>query len=142
MSGLITLTPDGLVILYNEAKGARGPKRASLSALSVAGGSFKLEWDAVTPTLTSVAMAERDLLSVKTGPKGYFVTTFRGIAPGKQEEGCIVAFHSRKDEGAVRKLFDDLVIPIDPFGQRKDPSPSHRGRIFLNRKGGLEVVGD
>jgi outer membrane protein assembly factor BamB len=145
LAGLVTIEPDGMVILYNESKPGPGPatiRRASLSALSVAGGTFKMEWDAVTPTLTPSSLLDREFLTVRSGPKGYFVTTYRGIPPGKSEEGTIVAFHSRKDEGAVRKLYDDLVLTTDAFGNRRDPAPVRRGRIFLNRKGGLEILGD
>ncbi len=146
IGGLLTMEPDGMLILYNESKSAPGAaatvKRASLTALSVAGGGLKIEWDAVTPTLISQAFADRDVLSVRSGPKGFFVTTFRGIPPGKSDEATVFAFHGRKEEGAVRKMIDDLVITTDTNGFRRDPAPARRGRIFLNRKGGLEILGD
>jgi len=146
LPGLVTLEPDGTVIVYNESKPPPGVaaaiRRASLSAMSVAEGSFKLEWDAITPTLSPQAYAERELIIVRSGPKGHFVTTPRGFPPGKSEESAVVAFHSRKEEGAVRKLIDDLVVPLDSFNQLRDPAPVYKGRIFLNRSGGLEIWGD
>jgi hypothetical protein len=144
LPGLLKMEPDGRLLLYNEAKSdsPSSIRRATLTALSVANGAFKIDWDAVTPTITAQALTEREVLSVRSGPKGYFVTTYRGIPPGKGEELTIVAFHGRKEEGAVRKLFDDLVLTVDSFGVREDPAPVRRGRIYLNRKGGMEILGD
>jgi hypothetical protein len=146
MEGVLTMEPDGLIILYNEAKPASGVptavRRASLTALRVVEGAFRLEWDAITPTLTPQALSERDFLSVHAGPKGLFVTTYRGIPPGRTDEATVLAFHSRKEEGKVRKQFDDLVVPVDSMGNRGDPALIRKGRIFLNRKGGLEILGD
>ena len=145
LPGLLQMEPDGRLLLYNESRSSvesGSIRRATLTALSIADGAFKIDWDAVTPTITPPALGEREVLSVRPGPKGYFVTTSRGLPPGKSEESTIVAFHSRKEEGAVRKLYDDLVLTTDAFGVRKDPAPVRRGRIFLNRKGGVEILGD
>ncbi|HTF57231.1 MAG TPA: hypothetical protein VK661_08360, partial [Planctomycetota bacterium] len=57
------------------------------------------------------------------------------------EEGTIAAFHSRKEEGAVRKIYDDLILTTDGFGNPMEPAPLRRGRFYLSRKTGLEILG-
>jgi len=144
--GLVTLEEDGTLIVYNEAKPApgavQGLRRAYLTALRVSEGTFVRAWEAVTPTLSRGALAERTLLSVRPGPDGYFVTTFHGTLPNGTEEGTIAAFLSRKEEGAVRKVYEDLVLTTDGFGNPLDPVPLRRGRFYLSRKTGLEVLGN
>jgi hypothetical protein len=146
LPGLLAMEPDGTLIVYNEAKppvGVPGTiRRASLTAMSIKDGAFKLEWDAITSTLSPQAFGEKELITVRGGPVGHFVTTHRGYPPGKTDEAAVLSFHSRKEEGAVRKLIDDLAVPLDSFNYRRDPTPVHRGRIFLSRAGGLEIWGD
>ncbi|HKS17570.1 MAG TPA: PQQ-binding-like beta-propeller repeat protein, partial [Planctomycetota bacterium] len=47
LPGLLAIEPDGRLLVYNEAKSASATtqRRATLTALSVAEGAFKIDWD-------------------------------------------------------------------------------------------------
>jgi hypothetical protein len=143
--GLVSMGSDGLVLLYNEVV-SKDPKvrgsRAMLTAVSAANGQLKPEWDAVSPRVSPRAFDERAVLTVRSGPKGYFVTTHRGTPPGKTEEAAVLAFLNREEGGRYRKMVEDLTTPVDTFGQQVDPAPVRRGRVFLYRKTGLEILGE
>jgi outer membrane protein assembly factor BamB/tetratricopeptide (TPR) repeat protein len=142
LEGLVTVDSEGFVYLYNESKPASGSaKRAWITAFRVTSDKYcERVWEAVAPRM-KISQAQ-DLADVSVHPSTVLVTTYAGTLPNETESQTVAAFYDRKNEGYLKRTVTDLVIPRDSFNRALEPVRVRRGRVFLNRKGGLEILSD
>jgi hypothetical protein len=147
-TGIGAVADDGTVTVYNVPKskvqgGGGSDRRAYLTTFRIVeeekGLKAELIWDAVCPFLANpggplmdAALVALDDFLVLHAP--------RASKPGEGADQSLGLVYARKQGGYVRHVFDDLATPADTVPAKA--MCVHRGRLFVQRKGSLDVWGN